>query len=162
MDNLEKCPTCGSGHFVFKKTHHHFLESGLDNVHLTNVEIGTCANCGEKIVSIPHSTELMKLIGESVLLKPTNLNGAEIRFLRKNLHMKINDFAQLLGVDRVTVSRWENGHEKPSRSVDRLVRLTYAVEANIPEPTMEQLRRNLRNEEVDTKVDYFVPIPLAS
>ncbi|MGC8490169.1 MAG: type II toxin-antitoxin system MqsA family antitoxin [Syntrophobacteraceae bacterium] len=162
MDNLERCPTCGGEHFAFKKTHHHFLESGLDNVHLTNVAIGTCANCGEKIVSIPHSTELMKLVGESVLLKPTNLNGAEIRFLRKNLHLKINDFAQLLGVDRVTVSRWENGHEKPSRSVDRLVRLTYAVEAKITELTMDQLRNNLRKEEIDSKVDYFVSVPLAS
>ncbi len=162
MDNLERCPTCGGEHFAFKKTHYHFLESGLDNVHLTNVEIGICSECGEEIVCIPHSTELMKLIGESVLLKPMNLNGAEIRFLRKNLHLKITDFAQLLGVDRVTVSRWENGHEKPSRAVDRLVRLTYAVEAKITEATMEQVRKNLRSEEVDSKVDYFVPVPLAS
>ena len=162
MDRLEKCPTCGSERFAFNKAHHHFLESGLDNVHLTNVEIGTCNDCGERIVSIPHSTELMKLIGESILLKPMNLSGGEIRFLRKNLHLKINEFAQLLGVDRVTVSRWENEHEKPSRSVDRLVRLTYAVEANIAETTMEQLRKNLRKEEIDSKVDYFVPIPLAS
>ena len=162
MDNLERCPTCGGEHFAFKKTHHHFLESGLDNVHLTNVEIGICSECGEEIVSIPQSTELMKLIGESVLLKPANLNGAEIRFLRKNLHLKINELAQLLGVDRVTVSRWENEHEKPSRTVDRLVRLTYAVEANVPEPTLDQLRKNLRNEESDSKVDYFVPVPLTS
>lgn len=162
MDHPEKCPTCGSEHFVFEKAHHHFLESGLDNVHLTNVEIGTCADCGEKIVSIPHSTELMRLIGESILLKPTNLNGAEIRFLRKNLHLKINEFARLLGVDRVTVSRWENEHEKPSRAVDRLVRLTYAVESNVDGTIMEQLRMNLKKEETDSQVDYFVPISLVS
>lgn len=162
MDHLEKCPTCGSADYVFKKAHHHFLESGLDNVHLTNVEVGMCNTCGEKIVSIPHSTELMKSIGESILLKPTNLNGAEIRFLRKNLHLKINEFAQLLGVDRVTVSRWENDHEKPSKSTDRLVRLTYAVEATISDMTVEQLRKNLRKEEIDSKVDYFVALPLAS
>lgn len=162
MENLGKCLICGSEHFVFKKTHHHFLESGLDNVHLTNVEIGICSECGEKIVPIPHSTELMKLIAESILLKPANLDGAEIRFLRKNLHLKINEFAQLLGVDRVTVSRWENAHEKPSRSIARLVRLSYAMEANIPGTVMDQLRKNFRKEEADSKVDYFVPIPLAS
>jgi putative zinc finger/helix-turn-helix YgiT family protein len=104
----------------------------------------------------------MKSICESVLLKPTILSGAEIKFLRKNLSLKINEFAQLLGVDRVTVSRWENGHEKPSRSADRLLRLTYAVEANIPENAREQLRRNLRKEAIDSKVDYFVSLPLAS
>jgi putative transcriptional regulator len=144
------------------KAHHHFLESGLDNVHLTNVEIGTCADCGEKVISIPHSTELMRLIGESVLLKPTSLIGAEIRFLRKNLHLKINEFAQLLGVDRVTVSRWENEHEKPSRSADRLVRLTYALEAKIGEGVVEELRKNLRKEEIESTVDFFVSLPLAS
>ncbi len=162
MDHIEKCPTCGSDRFVLKKAHHHFLESGLDNVHLTNVEIGMCGACGEKIVSIPHSTELMELIGESILLKPANLNGAEIRFLRKNIHLKINEFAQLLGVDRVTVSRWENERETPSSSTDRLIRLTYAVEAKVNESMMDSIRKNLRKEEIDSKVDYFVPLPLAS
>jgi len=162
LNQFEKCPTCGSEHFVLKKSHHHFLESGLDNVHLTNVDIGICNDCNEKIVSIPHSIELMKLIGESILLKPTNLNGAEIRFLRKNLLLKINEFAQLLGVDRVTVSRWENGHERLSKSTDRLIRLTYAVEARASDPVMETIRKNLRKEEIDSKVDYFVSLPLAS
>ncbi len=162
MDHSEKCPTCGSDRFTFTKAHHHFLESGLENVHLTNVEIGMCGDCGDKIVSIPHSTELMRSIGESILLKPTNLNGAEIRFLRKNLHLKINGFSQLLGVDRVTVSRWENGHEKLSRSTDRHIRLTYAVEAKLNEQMMEAIRKNLRTEEIDSRIDYFISLPLAS
>lgn len=106
--------------------------------------------------------ELMKSIAESILLKPTSLSGAEIRFLRKNLAMKINEFSQLLGVDRVTVSRWENDHEKPSRSADRLIRLTYAVEARVGEAVMEPLRRSLRKDIVDSEVDYFVSLPLAS
>jgi DNA-binding transcriptional regulator YiaG len=104
----------------------------------------------------------MKSICEIILLKPMILTGGEIRFLRKNLALKINEFAQMLGMDRVTVSRWENGHETPSRSADRLVRLTYAVEANITEDSREQLRRNLRREETDSEVDYFVSLPLAS
>ncbi len=162
MNRVEKCPSCGSEKMSFTRGHHHFRESGLDNVHLINVDIWSCSDCGEKIVSIPRSAELMKSICESILLKPMPLSGAEIRFLRKNLAVKINEFAQLLGMDRVTVSRWENGHEKPSRSADRLVRLTYAVEANIPENLREPLRRSLRREESDSEVDYFVSIPLAS
>ena len=162
MESSKKCPTCGSEGFISVKSHHHFLESGLENVHLTNVDVWVCSDCGEEIVSIPRSTELMKLIGESILLKPTSLNGSEIRFLRKNLHLKINEFAQLLGVDRVTVSRWENEHEKPSRSADRLVRLTYALEAKIGEGVVEELRKNLRKEEIESTVDFFVSLPLAS
>jgi len=106
--------------------------------------------------------ELMKSIAESILLKPISLSGAEIRFFRKNLGMKIKEFSQLLGVDRVTVSRWENGHEKPSKSADRLIRLTYAVEAKVPEAVMEQLRRSLRKDIVDSEADCFVSLPLVS
>ena len=80
-------------------------------------------------------------------------NFAEIRFLRKNLHLKINEFAQLLGVDRVTVSRWENEHEKPSRSADRLIRLTYAVESKLDNSVMDPLRSNLRRDEIDSPVE---------
>lgn len=158
LDQFEKCPTCGSHRFAFERGRHHFVESGLDNVHLTNVDIWVCADCGERIISIPRSADLMKTIGEGILLKPTNLNGAEIRFLRKILHLKINELAQMIGVDRVTVSRWENEHEKPSRSADRLVRLTYALEAHVADTILEQLRRNLRKEESDSQVDYFVPL----
>jgi putative transcriptional regulator len=162
LSRFETCPSCGNRKISFTTGHYHFLDSGLDNVHLSNVDTWTCNDCGEKIVSIPRSKELMKSICESILLKPRILSGAEIRFLRKNLSLKINEFAQLLGMDRVTVSRWENGHETPLRSADRLMRLTYAVEADIPENAREQLRRNLRKEETGSRVDYFVSLPLAS
>ena len=162
MSSYEKCPACGSTEVTFKRGHHHFLESGLDNVHLSHVDIWVCNACGEEIVSIPRSMELMKSIAESILLKPKSLSGAEIRFLRKNLTLKINEFAQLLGVDRVTVSRWENEHEKPSKSADRLIRLTYAVEAKVTDAVLELLRKNLRKEEVNSQADYFVLLPLAS
>ena len=90
MNNYEQCPTCGSKEVSTKKGHHHFLESGLENVHLINVDVLTCKDCGEEIAFIPRSVELMKSIGEGILLKPTCLTGAEIRFLRKNLMVKIN------------------------------------------------------------------------
>jgi putative zinc finger/helix-turn-helix YgiT family protein len=121
-----------------------------------------CPTCGSDRFTFTRAHHHFLEIGESILLKPTNLNGAEIRFLRKNLRLKINEFSQLLGVDRVTVSRWENGHERLPRSTDRHIRLTYAVEAKLNEQMMEAIRRNLRTEETDSKVDYFVPLPLAS
>lgn len=162
LSRYETCPTCGSTEIIFKRGHHHFLESGLENIHLSNADIWRCNACGEEVVSIPRSMELMKSIAESILLKPTSLSGAEIRFFRKNLGMKIKEFSQLLGVDRVTVSRWENGHEKPSKSADRLIRLTYAVEAKVAEAVMEQLRRSLRKDIVDSEADCFVSLPLVS
>ncbi len=40
----------------------------------------------------------MRSICESILLKPMILSGAEMRFLRKNLSLKINEFAKLPGM----------------------------------------------------------------
>lgn len=36
--------------------------------------------------------------------------GDRIRIRRKELHMSADDIAEMLGVSRSTVFRWENGH----------------------------------------------------
>lgn len=57
------------------------------------------------ILSIPCSPELMESTCANILLKPKALSGTEIRFLRKNLAVKINVFVPMLGSrDQVTVS----------------------------------------------------------
>ncbi len=40
--------------------------------------------------------------------------------------LKAKDFAEYLGVNNVTVSRWERGEERPPQPTDRLIRLFYA------------------------------------
>lgn len=139
METREKCPVCGSQNAFVEQATHHFIESGLENVYLANVDFLVCPDCGERIVSIPSATRLLSCIAEGVVLSPNPLTGPEIRFLRKNLHMKINDFAVLLGVDRATISYWENGHNKPSKIADRLIRRTFAAEAKLSSDTMEKL-----------------------
>jgi putative transcriptional regulator len=159
MTALRTCPSCRDGRMTPRRGHHHFLESGLDNVHLLNVPILTCLECGEEIISIPDPTQLMKCIAEEgILLKPAPLSGSEIRFLRKNLMLKIGEFAQLLAVDRVTVSRWENGHDTPSKSSDRLIRLVYANQAMVSTDVIEKLSSHLKREEEDRQLDYVFPL----
>jgi putative zinc finger/helix-turn-helix YgiT family protein len=159
MSVQNTCPTCGNAGMTAKRGHYHFRESGLDNVHLLNVPIMACDKCGEEIISIRLPTQLMKCIAaEGILLKPAPLNGPEIRFLRKNLTLKIGDFAQLLAVDRVTVSRWENSHDSPSKSSDRLIRLVYASQAMVGTEIMEKLNVHLRKEEEDRQLDYVFPL----
>jgi transcriptional regulator with XRE-family HTH domain len=41
--------------------------------------------------------------------------------------MKAIEFAKRLGVDKATISRWENGKENPSDPADRAIRLAYAA-----------------------------------
>ncbi|MBI4838849.1 MAG: helix-turn-helix domain-containing protein [Nitrospirae bacterium] len=106
-----------------KKEKYHYTESGLDNVFLYT-RIYKC-ECGETIVDIPNIYGLNELIAQIIVKKSAMLKGKEIRFIRKQLHLKATEFASRLGVDKVTVSRWENDEEKIGVANDRLIRMIY-------------------------------------
>jgi len=112
------------------KGEYHYTESGLPNVWLSGVEVFEC-DCGEKFAFIPCLEELHKLIGKTLIKKEDQLSGSEIRFLRKHLMLRSKDFAKELGVRDVTVSRWENGASQPPETVDKLIRLFYAIKIGL-------------------------------
>ena len=120
-----RCPTC-QAEMSCRLGEYHYLESGLGNVYLLDVEIWTCP-CGEEVVGIPNVPGLHDLIGRDIVHKKSYLGGAEIRFLRKNMAMPAKEFAALLGVDPATVSRWENGKQSPGALADRFIRMVYAA-----------------------------------
>ena len=64
----------------------------------------------------------MRTIAVALIDKPSELAGAEVRFLRKYLGEGSAAFAQMLGIDRSHLSRVENGAMAISRQTDRLVR----------------------------------------
>lgn len=161
MEAFKKCPTCASTDIKIETGTHHFLESGLNNVSLLNVEKLICSKCGEEIVSIPNPTQLMQCIAEEIITSSAPLTGPEIKFVRKNLHLKIVDFARLLGVALGTVSRWENRHEIPTTPADRLIRLIYSRKAKVSEPTLRKLDKYLEEEEHPVPPStYIIPFPL--
>ena len=119
-----KCIHCGAG---LKSTRgaHRYRESGLSNVTLLNVELRTCAACGDREVVIPKIEHLHKVIAQAVSLSPARLRPEEIRVLRKWLGFSAADFARVMGVRPETVSRWENtdGTYPMPPTAERLVRL---------------------------------------
>lgn len=155
MSSKQTCPNCGNKDIVTVRGEHEFLESGLDNVKLMNVEIKKCYNCGEKIVSIPNPSQLLKIIGEQIILQPNRLSATEIKFLRKNIYLKIQEFAQIIGVSRVTISRWENKHSKPTASEDRLIRMVYAQYANVAKSVGKRLKEVFREEISEEIAEYI-------
>jgi transcriptional regulator with XRE-family HTH domain len=62
-----------------------------------------------------------------VLLQPSPLIGQEIRFLRGERELKAKDFATLLNIDPVTLSRWEHNQQQPSTQSDAFIRTIYVV-----------------------------------
>jgi putative transcriptional regulator len=156
MKNIE-CPSCKQ----MRQTQigkYHYTESGLPNVWLDGVDIFEC-ECGEKFAFIPCLEELHKLIGNILIRKEDQLSGVEIRFLRKHMMMKSKDFAKEIGVQPVTVTRWENGDSEPPESTDRLIRLIYAIKMGLTrtEKVLVMNRfRNLKKGHGETK-PYSIP-----
>jgi putative zinc finger/helix-turn-helix YgiT family protein len=103
---------------------YHFIESGLDNVFLVGITVGTCIQCAEQIPEIPNISQLHDKIAETLVTKPAPLLGTEIRFLRKNLALLARDFAKYLDTTPVSISRWENG-ETVGKENDKLIRYFY-------------------------------------
>jgi DNA-binding transcriptional regulator YiaG len=110
---------------------YHFVDSGLANVYLVGIRFWRC-ECGQETAEIPTIKQLLSLIARDIVEKPFALSGEEIRFLRKRLGKKQSDFAAQIGMEVETMSRIENGHIRPSKRTDRLVRLYYAFSAKDP------------------------------
>lgn len=119
-----RCPKCDMTMERRKKQPYRYRESGLKNIVIT-VPARVCRNCGEIMPEIPNIKGLHSAIADCLFEKPAPLIGPEIRFLRKEMGMKAKDFASLVGVSAVTVSRWETGAEKIGHTADRLVRCLY-------------------------------------
>lgn len=116
------CPNCGKK-ATKKRELYRYLESGLDNVYL-ETDVFKC-KCGEAIADIPNIHALHELIAAGLVKRSSQLIGSEIRYLRKQMHLKAVELAELLSVNKVTVSRWENGSENIGATNDKLIRFLY-------------------------------------
>ena len=120
-----KCPRCEQA-IHGKIGNHEYKESGLDNVYLANITMYDCT-CGVSIPLISRSAYLDDLIAEALLAKPALLDGKEIRFIRKNMHLSSKEFAKKLGIGKTTLSKWENDTQQHRESHDRFIRSLYLI-----------------------------------
>jgi putative zinc finger/helix-turn-helix YgiT family protein len=127
-----KCDVCDGNTIIVPRQRHHYVESGLTNVYLLNVDLRVCESCGEASPRIPRITELHATIARQIALGPAPLRGADIRFLRKQLGMRAREWAALLRISSVsTFSRWENDEQRPGPQSDALCRYIYFYEAQV-------------------------------
>jgi putative zinc finger/helix-turn-helix YgiT family protein len=146
-----KCFNC-KAEMLCKAESYHYKESGLENIYLDGIESRTCPSCGEEIINIPAVSELHSKIGQILINKKSLLNGREIRFLRKNAGLSAKKLSGIVGVDKSTISRWENSGQKISAPHDRLVRLIYSGIKNFPKEDIQNLI-NEGFEEIDPVQD---------
>lgn len=122
-----RCLGCGGGTKARRSYKYHYTESGLSNLFLGGITVHTCVKCRAEYPELPAIQNLHAAIGKAILAQREALRGEEVRFLRKEMGIKAKDFAEMLGVTKVAVSRWENS-KKPLPSVtDRLIRCVFLL-----------------------------------
>jgi putative transcriptional regulator len=153
MSKPKLCGTCGKAEMTTTVENHLYVESGLPNVVLHGVEVRRCPECGSFEVLLPRVTELHRVIAKAVILKPSRLSGAEVRFLRKHLGWSGTDFAEYMGVDSTTVSAWENERKPFGTSSDRLLRLMVARGSPVENYELVELKKIADEKTPSRKVD---------
>jgi len=149
-----KCPKCGN--FIQSKIEtYKYKESGLDNVFLKNIPAYQCS-CGISFASIFRVSRLNELIAQKLLEKPALLDGKEIRFLRKNMYVPSKDFAKRLGVEKTTISKWENGLQKHREAYDRSIRFLYMINKKIEGEEKNNIFRILQKKKLKEQDTGFV------
>lgn len=108
-----------------------FVNSGLPNVYLSGIHYFVCSKCGNQTAELPAVLGLLDAITLAIVEKNGPLSGSEILFLRTHLGLRAADFAVTVGVTPEQVSRWENGHNPPEKSADKLIRLLVCARSNL-------------------------------
>ncbi|EMO2348194.1 TPA: helix-turn-helix domain-containing protein [Acinetobacter baumannii] len=104
---------------------YHYEECGLSNIWLRNgFTIENDEDYGE-LVSIESVHELHNAIGLFLITQKPDLNGEEIRFLRKELNLSQKNLAGLLGVSETSIRHWEADRGLIGKPTELLLRALY-------------------------------------
>jgi DNA-binding transcriptional regulator YiaG len=82
---------------------------------------------GEPVgISVPDMEGLVASVAIARAMHPMQLDGTEVRFMRRAIGMTAADFAGALDMDPATLSRWENNRQTVGGWADKTVR-SFAV-----------------------------------
>lgn len=122
-----KCLECGANTKARRSHDYQYTESGLTNVVLSGITVHMCEKCQTAYPELPAVQSLHAAIAKHFLFRREGLCGEEVRFLRKEMGIKAKDFAEMLGVTKVAVSRWENSQQPLAAITDRLIRCVFLL-----------------------------------
>lgn len=134
-----KCGVCGTEMKESRETVPY--ECGLDGIVLENVLVYSCQKCSEKEIEVPNTLKLHREIALALARKAECLGPKEVRFLRKYLGLSSTEFADKVGVDKATVSRWERVDEPTAMGgqTERLLRVLVMSERPVESYPLEEV-----------------------
>lgn len=108
MSEQLRCSDCGKANFELRRiTHDLGSLLGMTEVLVENYPALVCAKC-KAVSHIGEVLSEVEMILAAMILDRGTIDHLEVRYLRKLLGYTQEEFAQKLGVERITVSRWEN------------------------------------------------------
>lgn len=116
-----RCPKCKS-EMELTRGVHHYRESGLKNIWLENWPIFVCRKCKTKLPLLLDPDKTSRAITRALVSEKGRLDGDSIVFLRRAMRLTTEALGRVLGVDRVTVTRWENNKRRIQGQYDYLLR----------------------------------------
>ncbi len=102
-------------------TRYHYAECGLPNVWIE----GLCVrvDAGGRIIRIPNTGSLHKLISTGIVTSEGTLTGAELRYLRTEMGLTQTQLGELVHRERLTVSRWERRESTLDGAAEAYIRI---------------------------------------
>jgi putative zinc finger/helix-turn-helix YgiT family protein len=139
---MMNCFDCDTGKLIETRENYRYLESGLPNVLLKDIQMRRCPDCGAQFVSIPAIEDLHRTIAMILVNKPGRLSPAEIKVMRKSLGWSGADFARKFHISPSQVSRWESvsSHQPMGKANELLLRTAVAFGQKI-ENYMDQAEK---------------------
>jgi putative zinc finger/helix-turn-helix YgiT family protein len=89
-----------------------------------------CNKCGAVRVGLHQVDELRKRTADAYRKKHNLMTGDEIKSLREGLTLNHREFAVLIGVDDVTVRRWETWLVQREADDEKIIEVCYSKEDN--------------------------------
>lgn len=122
-----RCLDCGTRMRARRNQTVPYPESGIPDLWLRGITVYRCRKCGAELPEFPNPRHLHRGIADWLAQKLFPLTGPEFRFLRKQMALSAREVAEIVGVRRESVTRWETGAEPIGTPSDRLIRLVYGV-----------------------------------
>jgi putative zinc finger/helix-turn-helix YgiT family protein len=121
-----KCPVCLSRE-VYPAKIPYTLEVAHDGVthtvHVPALEVPQCRSCGELLFNDGADEQINEALRSQLCL----LAPDQIRRRRTELGLSQSELADKLGVPATLLMRWETGAMIPSRAMDNLLRIYFAL-----------------------------------
>lgn len=118
----DTCPLCGGGLLCEKVLEEHFSYKG-HSLAVPDYRILECPACGEAVVDKDSARRAEKLLRDFGRQVDGLLMSADIKRIRRRLHLTQEQMANVLGGGLKSFARYENGQVVQSRAMDNLLRI---------------------------------------